>query len=115
MTVAIGLLQANEPISPKVIGDTQMVLCELDLTGVYKTGGDASLLPLLESLFKQVGLGVVEWVMVSGIPGYVFMWNSETNKLQVFEGAAGLLKELAEAEYPAAIRTGDARMFALGS
>jgi uncharacterized protein YigE (DUF2233 family) len=118
MTVVLATIQSNEPVEPKIFGDTQVIISGLTFSGTYKTGGDSSLLPLLESLWKQQGVGIIEWVQVSGIPGFVFIYNYATNKLQVYEsGKEGeAFKELAEAEYPAAIReAGKARLFAMGS
>lgn len=116
MTVVLSAITANRPVTANVQGTYLEILENIKLSGEYKTGGDSSLLPILEAYFKQEGNGEVRWVNVSGVPGYVFIWNYETSKLQVFESGkeAKPLKEIAEAEYPEAIRNATIRMFAIG-
>lgn len=117
MTVVLGPINPNGVVTTSVLGDKLCVLTNITFKGEYKTGGDSSLAPLLESLFKENGRGTIEWVEVQGSPGYMFMWNPETSKLQtIWSGKeSAVLKELTEAEYPALIRTGSKpRLFALG-
>jgi hypothetical protein len=116
MTVAISAVLSNKPVTAGVEGTFLEMIENIKLSGEYKTGGDSSLTAILEAYFKQEGVGEIRWVNVSGVPGYVFVWNYETNKLQVFESGKEKkpLSELPEAEYPEAIRNATVRMYAIG-
>lgn len=119
MTVVLGSISGvvTTP-SPSVIGDKLCILCSLTFSSTYKTGGDTTLATEIETILKETGRGSIDWVKVDGCPGYVFTYNYETSKLQLFRtGAAvkGVLEELPEEEYPALVRTGSKpRLFAIG-
>lgn len=117
MTVVLGAVVANGTVVPKVWGDSLVVNSTITFSGTYKTGGDAGLAAILEELFKEIGRGSIDWVEVDGGVGYVFKWNYETNKLQLFRtGAAvkGVLEENPEEAYPAAITGAKLRLLAVG-
>jgi hypothetical protein len=117
MTVVVGPIVSTGTVRPHVLGDRQSFIENLTFSGTYKTGGDETFKTAIEALLKQQGEGTILWVEVDGTPGYKYTYNYETGKLQVFEsGASGaVMKELAEAEYPALIRTGSKpRAFVLG-
>lgn len=118
MSIALKGQFSNAPVNTEVEGKHLELFSILVFTGEYKKGGDASLAKTLEAYFKQTGRGTIDWVQVSGVPGFIFIYNYETSKLQVFEsGKEGeTFKELAEGEYPKVIRTESvAKMFAVGS
>lgn len=97
----------GQPVVPHSDGDDWEIRCGLTATSTYKTGGDTTFKEEVEKILKQLGIGVIDFVIVNGVPGYVFTYNYKTGKLQVFRtGAAvkGVLEELPEEEYPAAIR-----------
>lgn len=118
MTVVLNPAMSNGVVAPIVLGNHFAVTCKVTLSGVYKTGGDVSLLALIEAIFLQEGRGTIDWIDVKGVPGYLIQWNPETKKLQVFRtGAAvkGVFEELPEEEYPAALRgEGKLNMLAIG-
>jgi len=117
MTVVLGSI-TNPAVSvvPRVYGTDLAVLSTVTFSGNYATGGDLTLTPLLESLFKLTGRGTVEWVQVGGVPGYLVTYNYETGGLQVFESAASgaAFKEFTAGAYAGAITGAKARLFALG-
>lgn len=117
MTVVLSAALPNGVVAPSIMGDKVTVLSNITFSGTYKTGGDASLAPLLEAIISEIGRGTLEWVSVEGAPGYIFKWNFETMKLQLFRtGAAvkGPLEELPEEAYPAAITGAKWRVFVIG-
>lgn len=118
MTVVLGSILANGTVTPSVVGDKLSIITKLTFSGEYKTGGDITLGEEIKKLLEEIGRGTIEWVDVTGSPGYVFSYNYETAKLQVFRtGTAlkGVLEELPEAEYPALIRTGSQpHLFCIG-
>lgn len=116
MTMTLGAITSNGVVRPHVQGDLISFIETAVFTGEYKTGGDTSVVKLLEQILSQNGTGVVMWVQVSGVPGFIFIYNYETNKLQVFDsGKEGeAFKELPEGEYPAAIRNSKPRVYVLG-
>lgn len=100
-----------------VEGDKQEIIEALTFSGTYKTGGEISIAENIEGLLKQFGQGIIQWVQVTGVPGYLFIFNYATSKLQVIDTGASsgaAFSELAEGEYPAAIREGKPRIFAIG-
>src|SRR5437868_2938682 len=103
MTVVLTEIE-KQPLAAQASATEWRLACGLTASSTYKTGGDESFKTAVEAVLKQQGIGVIDFVVVNGVPGYFIQYNYKTGKLQVFEGAAGLLKELAEAEYPAAIR-----------
>lgn len=96
----------NEPVVPHSDGDDWEIRCGLTFSGEYKTGGDSTFKEVVEAVLKELGTGIINFVIINGVPGYFIQYNYKTGKLQVFwSGASGaVLKELTEAEYPAAIR-----------
>jgi hypothetical protein len=106
MTVVLAEIN-NEPVVPHCDGDDWSIQCGLTLSSTYKTGGDTTFKEEVEKVLKELGAGTIIFVCVNGAPGYVIQYNYKTGKLQVFRtGAAvkGVLEELPEEEYPAALR-----------
>lgn len=116
MTVVLKPVSPNGVVVPTVFGDKLVLIEALVFSSTYKTGGDTALAKEIEIIFKENGGGLIRWIQVSGVPGYLFIYNYETNKLQVYQSGkeSAILKELPEAEYPAAIREGKPRLFAIG-
>jgi len=118
MAIALEPNVSNGVVVPEVIGNRLSVICFLKFSGEYKTGGDSSLAKTLEAYFKEIGKGTITWVQVTGTPGYIYMYNFETSKLQVFDSGKEkeALAELKEEEYPKKIRTeSKPKLFAVGN
>jgi hypothetical protein len=106
MTVVLTEI-GNQPVTPHSDGDDWEIRCGITLSSTYKTGGDTTFKEAVEAVLKQLGTGTIGFVIINGAPGYVIQYNYKTGKLQVFRtGAAlkGVLEELPEEEYPAALR-----------
>lgn len=106
MTVVLAELN-NQPVVPHCDGDDWEIVCGLTFSSTYKTGGDTTFQVAIEAILKELGTGTINYVSISGAPGYVLQYNYKTGKLQVFRtGAAvkGVLEELPEEEYPALLR-----------
>lgn len=118
MTVVLTPLAKNETVTPHSDGDDWEIRCGITVSSTYKTGGDTTFKKEIEAVLKQLGTGIINFVMVNGCPGYLLQYNYKTEKLQVFRtGAAlkGVLEELPEEEYPAALReAGILRAIVLG-
>lgn len=106
MTVVLAEMN-NEPVVPHSDGDDWEIRCGITLSAVYKTGGDTSFKEAVESVLKQLGTGIINFVTINGAPGFLIQYNYKTGKLQVFRTGTALkepFEELPEAEYPAALR-----------
>lgn len=112
MTVVLSGTISNIPVVTRVYGSDLAIIAALTFSGTYKTGGDETLLPLLESIFKQQGRGTVEWVDVKGPVSHYAMYDFAAGKLKFIVAATGV--ELAEAAYPAGITGASSRLLAIG-
>lgn len=114
MAVAVTEIPGAGPVVPHTDGDDWEIRAALTFTGNYVAGGEVSFKAAVEAILKQLGVGVIDMVIVNGVPGYVVMYNYETGNLMVYEGAAGALKEIAAAAYPAAVLGAKARVWIAG-
>src|SRR5438445_1012791 len=108
-----------DPVVPHAgPGDLWFVLGELKFSGNYAAGGEIKLSEEIESALKQVGTGKILWLDVQGdAKGFIFAFNYETGKLQIYQtGAAlkGKLEELPAGALPAEITGAKVRVFAIG-
>lgn len=116
MSIVISSIE-NQPVVPHSDGDNWEVIGEVVFSGNYTTGGDSTLAGAIEAVLKQVGQGIIQWVQVTGVPGFLFTYNFSTKKLQVFDTGASsgaAFGELAEGAYPAGITGAKGRVYAMG-
>lgn len=101
------------------VGDRYVLIGTIALSGNYAVGGDAL---SFVARFAQTGLGEVDFVEVHPIAGYLFEYDYDDAKLQVFQqtdpaaaGGANIpLVELAAAAYPAALTGATPRVLVWG-
>lgn len=96
------------------LGDLYALVGKIVFTGSYASGGDAL---SFDDILKQIGLGNVYAVIVHNKAGYSFEYDYTNEKLKVLQGGATASNPQAEigaGAYPAALTSGDAKVFVLG-
>lgn len=114
MAVAIVEIAGGSPVVPHSDGDNWEIRGGLAFTANYPATGETSFKTEVEALLKQLGFGAIDFVVANGVPGYLVQYNYETGRLQVFEGAAGVLKEFTAGAYAGAITGAKPRFYVMG-
>jgi len=92
-----------------VLGDKFMVHGPLAFSSTYATGGDAL---DLTALFQQEGAGVIDYVNIPPVDGYVFSYDYVNKKVQGWSAAN---TELTAAAYPAGVTGVSVNIMVIGS